>query len=139
MSLARTQNPTYFKTAVSGRNQEYEEINQFAKKLNGLVKRKFNVDINVYYTTFKTGFCFRLKCSTPLSLMSNVVYKFNCLCNTDLSYISMTTLHLSVGIREHLHSKIRSAVGKYMDNCHVCKEKPVGMTDFKIMRACSTE
>ena len=36
---------------------------QFAKKLSVLVKRKFDVDNNVYYTTFKTGFYF-------------VVYKF---------------------------------------------------------------
>ena len=66
---------------------------QFAKKLSVLAKRKFDVDINVYYTTFKTGFYFQLKCSTPLSLMSNVVYKFNCSCDADLSYIGMTTRH----------------------------------------------
>ena len=108
---------------------------QFAKKLSVLIKRKFDVDINVYYTTFKTGFYFQLKCSTPLSLMSNVVYKFNCSCDADLSYIGMTTRH----VREHLHSKVRSAVGKHINNCHVCKQKPVGVKDFKIMRACSTE
>ena len=51
---------------------------QFARKFSVLVERKFNIDINVHYVTFKTGFYFRLKCSTPLSLMSNVVYKFNC-------------------------------------------------------------
>ena len=112
---------------------------QFAKKRSVLVKRKFDEDINVYYTTFKTGSYFQLKCSTPLSLMSNVVYKFNCSCDTDLSYIGMTTRHLSVRVREHFHSKVRSAVGKHIDNCHVCKEKPVGVNDFKIMRACSTE
>ena len=112
---------------------------QFAKKLIFLVKRKFDVDTNVYYTTFKTGFYFQLKCSTPLSLMSNVVYKFNCSCDADLSYIGMTTRHLSVRVREHLHLKVRSAVGKHIDNCHVCKQKPVGVKDFKIMRACSTE
>ena len=112
---------------------------QFAKKLSVLVKRKFNVDINVYYTTFKTGSYFRPKCSTPLSLMSNVVYKFNCFCDVDLSYTSMTTRHLSVRVREHLHSKVRSAVGKHIDNCHVRIEKPVGANDFKIMRVCSTE
>ena len=112
---------------------------QFAKKLSVLIKRKFDIDINVYYTTFKTGFYFQLKCSTPLSLMSNVVYKFNCSCDADLSCIGMTTRHLSVRVREHLHSKVRSAVGKHIDNCHVCKQKPVGVKDFKIMRACSTE
>ena len=45
--------------------------------------------------------------------------------------------HLSVRVREHLHSKVRSAVGKHIDNCYVCKEKPVGVNDFKIMRVCS--
>ena len=84
---------------------------QFVEKLSVLVKRKFNVNVNVYYPTFKIGSYFRLKCSTRLSLMSNVVYKFNCSCNADLSYIGMTTHHLSVRVREHLHSKARSAAG----------------------------
>ena len=96
-----------------------------------LVKRKFNVDNNVYYTISETGSYYRLKCSTLLSLMSNIVYNFNCSCDADLSYIGMTTRHLSVRVREHLHTKVRSAVGKHIDNCHVCKEKPVGVNDFK--------
>ena len=112
---------------------------QFAKKLSVLVKRKFKVDISLYYTTFKTGSYFRLKCSSPLSLMYNVVYKFNCSCDANLSYTAMTTRHLSVRVREHLHSKVRSAVGEHIDNCNVRKEKPVGANDFTIMRACSTE
>ena len=70
--------------------------------------------------------------------MSNVVYKFNCLFDADYSYIGMTTRHLNVRVREHLHSKVKSAVGRHIDNCHVCKEK-AGVNDFKIMRACSTE
>ena len=71
--------------------------------------------------------------------MSNVVNKFNWSCDADLSYIGMTTRHLSVRVWEHLHSKVRSAGAKHIDNCHVCKEKPVGVNEFKIMRACSTE
>ena len=71
--------------------------------------------------------------------MSDVVYKFNCSYDADLLYIGMTTRHLSVRVRENLHSKVSSAVGKHIDNCQVCKEKPVGVKDFKIMRACSTE
>ena len=71
--------------------------------------------------------------------MSNVVYKFNCSCGADLSYSGMTILHLSVRVRKYLHSKVRSVVGKHIDNCHVSKEKPVGVNDFKIMRVCNTE
>ena len=53
--------------------------------------------------------------------MYNVVYKFHCLRNANLSYIGMSTGHLSVRVGE-LHSKVRSAVGKHVDNCHVYKE-----------------
>ena len=63
----------------------------------------------------------------------------HCSRDADLSYIGITTRHLSVRVSEHSHSSVRSAVGKHIDNCHVCKEKPVGVNDFKIMRACSTE
>ena len=54
----------------------------------------------------------------------------------------MITRHLSVRVREHLHPKVRSAVGKHINNCHVYKKKKkklAGVNDFKIMRACSTE
>ena len=84
-------------------------------------------------------YCLTGKFNQPLSLMFNVVYKFNCLRDADLSYIDRTTCHSNVTVREHLHSKVRLAVGKHVDNCHVCKEKPVGVNDFKIRRACSTE
>ena len=92
----------------------------------------------MYYTILKTGFYFRLKCSTPLSLMSNVVYIFNCARESVLSYISMTTRHLSVTVREKSHSQVGLAVGKHVDNCHVCREKPVGVNDFKTSKTCST-
>ena len=57
----------------------------------------------------------------------------------DLSHIGIATRHLSVRVKKHLHSKVRSAVGKHTDNCDVCKEKLVGVNNFTIMRACSTE
>ena len=43
------------------------------------------------------------------------------------SCMGMTTHHLTV------------RVGKHIDNCHVCKEKPVSVNDFKIMKPCSSE
>ena len=64
---------------------------QFSKRPKVLTKNKFNVDINVYYTTLKTGSYFQLKCSTPMHLISNVVYKFTCSCDTNVTHIGMTT------------------------------------------------
>ena len=72
--------------------------------------------------TSKTGSYFQLKGSTTLSLMSNTGYKFNCLRDTTFSYIGMITHHLSIRVWEHLHLKVRSAVGKHMDNCHVYEQ-----------------
>ena len=69
------------------------------------MKNKFNVDINVYYTTLKTGSYFQLKCSTPTHLISNVVYKFTCSCDTDVTCNGMTTRHLGVRVQDHLPFK----------------------------------
>ena len=72
---------------------------QFSKRLKVLIKNKFDVDINVFYTTVKTGSYFQLKCSTPTHLISNVVYKFTSSCDTNITYIGMTTRHLGVKSR----------------------------------------
>ena len=47
---------------------------QFSKWLKTLIKNKLNVDNNACYTTLKTGLCFQMKCSTPMSLISNIEY-----------------------------------------------------------------
>ena len=67
---------------------------QFSKRLEVLIKNKFNVDIYVYYIRLKTGSYFQLICSTPTHLISNVLYKFTSWCNTNITYIGMTTRHL---------------------------------------------
>ena len=69
------------------------------------IKNKYNVNNNVYYATPKTGLYFQLKCSTPMSLISDVVYKFIGLYDTNVTYIGMTTRQLGVRAEEHLHSK----------------------------------
>ena len=90
----------------------------FEKRLTALVKTKFNVDINVYYTCFKTGSYFQLKCSTPFPLLSNVVYKFSCSRDANISYIGMTTRHHGIRIQEHLHHKtIKSAIREHFEIC----------------------
>ena len=90
---------------------------KFSKRLKVLIKNKFNVKIDVYYTTLKTGLYFHLKCSTLKHLISNVVYKFTCSCDTNITYIGMTTIHLGVRVEEHLHSKKDSAVQKHINVC----------------------
>ena len=78
---------------------------QLSKRLKVLIKNKLNVDINVYYTTLKTGSCFQLKSSTLTHLIFNVLYKFTCSCNTSITYIGMTTRHLGVKSRVFAFNK----------------------------------
>ena len=82
--------------------------NHFAKRLANLIKLKFNIHINVYFTTMKTASCFPLKCTTPFALLSNVVYKFTCLCDANNTYIGMTTRYIDTIVKEHLHSKTQN-------------------------------
>ena len=72
-----------------------------------LIKNKFNVYINGYYTTLETGSYFQIKCSISKHLISNVVYKFTCSSDTNITYIGMIARHLDVRVEEHLHSKKR--------------------------------
>ena len=79
-------------------NLEYrgKATEDFANKI-----RKLIPSVNVYFTTTKLKNVLpNLKCSVPLTLKSNVVYKVSCpgCCR---AYIGQTTRHLSVRINEH--------------------------------------
>ena len=62
-----------------------------------LNRNNCNVDINDYYATPKTGSYFQLKCSNNLSLISNIVYKFICLYDTNVAFDYTTFGCLSRG------------------------------------------
>ena len=112
----------------------------FAKRLTALVKTKFNVDINVYCTCFKTRSYFQLKCSTPFPLLSNVVYKFSCSRDTNISNIGMTTRHLGTRIQEHLqHKTTKSAIRDHFEICQNCKLNNTDFNGFKVLRICISE
>ena len=111
---------------------------QFAKKLSNFVKMKFDLDMNVYYVTLKVGSYFQWKCVTPGELASNVVYKFFS-CDTNMSYIGMTTRHLGTRIHEHLQSKGKSAIRDHIDNCQLCYQANINTYNFKVIRTSNTE
>ena len=58
----------------------------FSRKISGLIKDKFGLDVNILYDTCKVGSFFSLKSQTPKALMSNVVYKFTCKHDANLTY-----------------------------------------------------
>ena len=103
-----------------------------AKRLTDLVETKFNVDIIVYHTCFKTGLYFQLKCSTLFPLLSNVVYKFSCSRDANISYIGTTTRRLGTRIQEHLHHKTtKSAIRDHIEICQNCKLNNTDLNGLK--------
>ena len=59
-----------------------------------LIKRQFEIKLRVFFDTYKVNRYFQLKSKTPHAFSSNVVYQFTCSCDTNLSYIGMSTRHL---------------------------------------------
>ena len=65
---------------------------------------------------------FQLKSETPHALSSNVVYQFTCSCDTNLSYIGMTTQHLGTRTGEHLNldDSHKNAMKDHLRYCRQC-------------------
>ena len=60
-----------------------------------------------------------LKCCTPLPLLANVVYKFECLRDANTFYIGKTIRHLATRVKEHGSSN--SAIYSHLLTCETCK------------------
>ena len=72
------------------------------QKLRAVIKNKFNVNMNIYFKSFKVGNHLQLKCSTTMDPLLNVVYKFSCPCDTAIFYIEYTTRCLITRAHEQL-------------------------------------
>ena len=84
---------------------------------------------------------FQMKPCTPLALCSNVVYKFTCWCDTNLTYTGMSSRHLSTRVREHLNlnSKQKSSIKDHIAACNFCSKTKIGIDSFKIIRKCRSD
>ena len=113
-------------------------VNQFSKIINKQLHQ--NVKINPIFKSFKINSYFQLKSCTPLALCSNVVHKFTCSCDTNLTYIGtgMFSRHLSTRVREHLNlnSKQKSSIKDHIEACNFCSKTKIGIDSFKIIQKC---
>ena len=99
-----------------------KESHHFANCLSSLIKNKYNLKISPIYKTFKVVNYFQLKSKTPMALCLNVVYKFSCLCDTNKTYIGLSSRHLITRVREHLNFKSLqdSAIKDHILSCEKC-------------------
>ena len=95
---------------------------RFVKALSRLCLKQFDVRLLPLYRTNKVGQFFQLKSEAPLPLCLNVLYKFTCLCDTNLIYIGMSSRHLIIGVKEHLNlaDSRKSAIKDHVLSCPTC-------------------
>ena len=58
----------------------------FSKKVQALANNNFNVDMNIYFESFKIGKLLSAKTFYTYGAFVIVMYKFSCLCDTAISY-----------------------------------------------------
>ena len=105
----KSQDVHYFKLPFLGKQSD-----NLNKKISSLCKKYCkSVPIRIVFVSTKIRSFFSSKDSIPKSLMSNVVYKFQCArCNS--CYIGETTRHLEKRIVEHLRKDKTSAIYKHI-------------------------
>lgn len=110
----------------------------FKNKLRRIYK-DLGQNIRIVFRSHRVGTSFSLKSRTPLGLKANVVYRYHCSCDENMSYIGKTKRHLATRSREHLTGS--TAVTQHLRTCQACKDNASlnnftviasGRTDFEI-------
>ena len=114
---------------------------RFVKALSRLCLKQIDVRLLPLYCTNKVGQYFQLKSEAPLPLCSNVVYKFTCLCDTNLIYIGMSFRHLIIRVKEHLNlaDSKKSAIKNHILSCPTCSNLQYNIDSFTILRKCNSD
>ena len=114
----------------------------FTKQLSKLIANLTSVKLIPMYKTFKVGNYFKLKSRTPTPLVCNVVYRFSCPREADLTYVGKSARHLVTIAKEHwsLNSITRkSAVKEHILDCNNCVKSDDILKPFSILRRCSSD
>ena len=73
-------------------------------------------------------------------LLANVVYKYTCLCDTNITYIGKTKRHLAVRCSEHLvlgNKEPKSEVESHLSKCDPCKSS--SLDNFEVLQKCKND
>ena len=99
------------------------------------------MDVFVYFSSCKVGSFFSLKSKTPFALKARVVYKFQCLNDSDTTYIGKTERHIVTRAKEHLTPKgsNQSAVTSHIFGCEACKKGHLSVANFSMVKQCRND
>ena len=89
---------------------------------------------------FKVSQYFQLKTCVLPALCLNIVYQFFGLCDLCLTYIDMSTHHLSIKVGEHLsfHLKTESSIKDHIMFSNICGNSKFTINSFKIIKKCNS-
>ena len=113
---------------------------EFKNKIVKLFYNEFKVSITPVFNTFKVSNYFSLKSQTPKQLLANVVYKYTCLCDTNITYIGKTKRHLAVRCSEHLvlgNKEPKTEVESHLSQCDPCKVS--SLDNFEVLQKCKND
>ena len=113
----------------------------YKKKITELIKQYLEVDISTYYTSTKVSSFFSLKSSTPHGLKARIVYKFECLSDSDTYYIGKSKRHLVTRASEHTNPKESnsSEIKNHIFECEGCKNGNLSVDQFKVIKQCKND
>ena len=90
--------------------------------------------LRITYSTSKVQDYFRVKDQDPKELLTNVVYRFTCLSDSNTQYIGYTNRSLRERVKEHLAGGTR--ISDHIGTCQSCSRKSITTEDFVVLKKC---
>ena len=112
---------------------------KFGKDLAKVFDARWKTRLKIAFTNCKVGSYFVLKDKVPWIFASNVVYKFECTMDSEVTYIGMTTRQACKRFKEHFDPKKTSAIQEHVANCKPCCGSKNYFDLFKILTQCNSE
>ena len=126
----------------SGLNKIYFKMPYFGKPSRTLQRRlrdqfsNFGIDIHAAFSTTKVASYFCLKSQCSILFKADVVYKFTCSRDENISYIGETRRQLFTRVSEHCTGKDKnSAVFQHLYDCIECQNSNL-TKNFQIIQTC---
>ena len=106
----------------------------FSKRVRKVFKTITDEKLRITYSTSKVHDFFRVKDQDPKELLTNVVYRFTCLSDSNIKYIGYSNRSLRERVKEHLAGGTR--ISDHIGTCQSCSRKSITSEDFAILKKC---
>ena len=104
----------------------------FSKRVCKVFETITDEKLRITYSTSKVQDYFRVKDQDPKELLTNVVYRFTCLSDSNTQYIGYTNRSLRERVKEHLAGGTR--ISDHIGTCQSCSRKSITPEDFVVLK-----